>query len=546
MIKNFVCFHTGILLVSIVALSVTGCGLKQWKANGFKVGPNYCKPVAEVAPDWIDATDERISTGPTDASYWWLIFDDPILDALVMEAYDQNLTLREAGMRVLEAQARRGVTAGNLFPQIQSLDGDYSRSLLSINTANTPSTINRSFDNWATSGGLLWELDFWGRFRRAIEAADANLDASVESYDDVLTSLIAEVAATYVNVRTLQQRLKYANANVKIQEGSLKIAEAQALGGAVSMVDVRQAELNLANTRSLIPQFSAALRQQTNLLCFLLGRPPEDLMEKLGEGPIPTAPAEVAIGIPGELLRRRPDIRRAERLVAAQSAQVGIAMSDLYPHFAIAGQIGYQSQSLTNQFSSNSNFGIIAPSFSWDVLNYGRFRNNIAAQEAAFQALAIKYQNIVLKANREVEDSITSFLNAQEETQYLGDAVTAAVNGVDLVTTQYEGGAINFNTVFNLQFSQVAQQDAYATSQGNIALRLIRLYKSLGGGWQIRCEGNTFVPAEMNEQIPPAPAELPQEIESLDLPEADENSVIKSASETIRSLPTIDQDGAGL
>lgn len=523
-------FKTQVFILSILCISACGCGLKQWKANGFKVGPNYCKPVAEVAPDWIDATDQRISTGPTDASYWWLVFDDPILNALVMEAYDQNLTLREAGMRVLEAQARRGVAAGNLFPQVQSVDGSYSRSLLSTNTANTPATINRSFDNWATTGGLLWELDFWGRFRRAVEAADANLDASVEGYDDVLTSLIAEVAATYVNIRTLQQRLKYANANVKIQEGSLKIAEAQALGGAVSMVDVRQAELNLANTRSLIPQFSAALRQQTNLLCFLLGRPPEDLMAQLGEGPIPTAPAEVAVGIPGELLRRRPDIRRAERLVAAQSAQVGIAMSDLYPHFAIAGQIGFQSQSLSNQFSSNSNFGIVAPSFSWDILNYGRFRNNIAAQEAAFQTLAIKYQNTVLNANREVEDAITSFLNSQEETQYLGEAVTAAVAGVDLVTTQYEGGAINFNTVFNLQFSQVAQQDAYANSQGSIALSLIRIYKSLGGGWQIRCQGNAFVPTEMVDEKIQAPTEAPQSIGPVELPDANEKSVFQSAN----------------
>ncbi|MDG2013272.1 MAG: TolC family protein, partial [Pirellulaceae bacterium] len=207
------------------------------------------------------------------------------------------------------------------------------------------------------------------------------------------------------------------------------------------------------------------------------------------------------VGIPGELLRRRPDIRRAERLVAAQSAQVGIAMSDLYPHFAIAGQIGYQSQALNKTYSSNSNFGIIAPTFSWDVLNYGRFRNNIAAQEAAFQALAISYQNTVLLANREVEDAITDFLNSQEETQYLLEATTAADSGVDLVTTQYKTGAINFNTVFNLQFAQTAQQDAFAASQGDVALSLIKIYQTLGGGWQIRCQGNAFIPADGVEDL---------------------------------------------
>ncbi|MDG2013888.1 MAG: TolC family protein, partial [Pirellulaceae bacterium] len=291
--------QTTVVTLLLFVVTLCGCGLKQWKANGFKVGPNYCKPVAEVAPDWIDASDERISTGPTDASNWWMVFNDPILNDLILEAYDQNLTLRDAGMRVLEAQARRGVVAGNIFPQVQSIDGSFSRNLKSKNTANTPATINRSFDNWASSGNLLWELDFWGRFRRAIESADAGLDASVENYDDVLTLLVAEVAATYVNIRTLQQRLEYARANIETQEGSLQIAKAQVQGGVVSMVDVRQAELNVAITKTLLPQISAALRRQNNLLCFLLGRPPEELVPLLGDGQIPTAPSSVAVGIPG-------------------------------------------------------------------------------------------------------------------------------------------------------------------------------------------------------------------------------------------------------
>ncbi len=472
---------------AIVIVANTGCSLKQWRDNGFKVGPNYCKPVADVAPDWIDATDQRISPEYTDGSNWWLVFDDPILDELIFEAYNQNLTLREAGMRVLEARARRGVAAGNLFPQVQSLDANYSRSLLSLNTANTPPTLNRSFDNWATSANLLWELDFWGRFRRAIEAADASLDASVENYDDVLTCLLAEVGATYVNIRTLQQRLQYALNNIEIQQGTLAIADAQFQGGAVSAVDLRLAELSLAQTQASVPVLRAALRQQNNLLCFLLGRPPEDLIPALGEAPIPTAPPTVAVGIPGDLLRRRPDVRRAERNVAAQSAVIGIAVSDLYPRIAIAGTIGWQAQSVGAQFVPDGNFGVIAPGLSWDVLNYGRLVNNIDAQKAAFQALALAYQNAVLNANTEVENSITSFLNSQEQTEYLSDAVEAAADGVRIVTDQYENGAINFNTVFNLQESLVAQQDAYAVAQGDIALGLIGIYKSLGGGWQIRC-----------------------------------------------------------
>ena len=481
-----------ITTICIFSLASSGCSLKEWHKNGFKLGPNYCKPVAEVAPDWIDAADERISPECTDGSNWWLVFNDPILNELIVEAYDQNLSLREAGMRVLEARAQRGVTAGNLFPQSQSIDASYSRNLLSKNMANTPPTVDRAYNNWATSGSLLWELDFWGRFRRAVEAADADLDASVENYDDVLTCLLAEVGETYVNIRTIQQRLQYARDNIILQQGNLKIAQAQLEGGAVSAVDLRQAELSLANTRSTIPAFEEALRQQNNLLCLLLGRPTENLIPRLGEGPIPSAPASVAIGIPGDLLRRRPDVRRAERQVAAQSATIGVAETDLYPHITIAGTIGWQAQTIDTQFGSNGNFGILSPGLSWDVLNYGRFVNNIDAQKAAFQALALAYKNAVLNANKEVEDNLTTFLNSQEQAQYLAAAVEAAADGVNIVSNQYENGAINFNTVFNLQQSLVVQQNSYAVAQGDIALGLIGVYKSLGGGWQIRCDGGAI------------------------------------------------------
>jgi NodT family efflux transporter outer membrane factor (OMF) lipoprotein len=331
---------------------------------------------------------------------------------------------------------------------------------------------------------------------------------------------LAEVAATYVNIRTTQERLRYVVANVELQKGSLAIAQAQAEGGQVSEVDVRQAELIVANTQANVPALTASLRQQNNLLCFLLGRPTENLLPQLGKGPIPTAPASVAIGIPGELLRRRPDIRRAEREVAAQSAQIGIAESDLYPHFSIAGQIGWQAQDLGSAFGPNGNFGVISPGLSWDVLNYGRFKNNIEAQKASFQALALAYQNTVLNANQEVENNIASFLTAQERTRFSAQGVKAAVGGVDLVTTQYQNGAINYNTVFNLQLSLVGQQDELAVAQGDIALGLIGTYKALGGGWQIRCDGAGMMVAaaappsqgktDDDSMLPPPPAIEPE------------------------------------
>ncbi len=503
-----------LLALSLLLVVNSGCAgywsFRDWVGNGFKVGPEYCKPAAPVAEDWIDSDDERVSSNPAQTADWWLTFNDPVLNSLVQTAYSQNLTLREAGMRVLEARAQRGVAAGNLFPQAQSVDGSYSRTQASINTANTPPTIIRSFDNWAVSGNVFWEVDFWGRFRRAVEAADASLDASVENYDDVLVALVADVAATYTNVRTLQQRLVYARQNVEIQQGSLEIAEANFTNGAVSEVDVDQAKLALTATESTIPPLEAALRQQNNLLCTLLGIPPRDLLPELGERSIPSAAPEVAIGIPCELLRRRPDVRRAERAVAAQSALIGVAVSDLYPHFSLSGSIGYQSRSLSRLFVPASNTGFIAPGFSWDLLNYGRLKNNIHAQEAAFQSLAIEYQDTVLSANREVEDSVTGFLRAQDETLILRDSVEAAERSLDLTVQQYRAGAVDFNRVFTLLQSRVAQQDAYAASQGNIALNLIALYKALGGGWEIRLGAGSYAGVDP-EVLPPIEPEVAEE-----------------------------------
>ena len=499
------------LILAVLASSsgcATYCSCRQWFCNGFKVGPNYLKPAAPVAEDWIDSADRRVSSNPSHDAAWWQTFKDPVLNRLVEEAYRQNLSLREAGMRVLEARAERAVIAGSLLPQSQSLNGAYTRTQYSkFLPMSSGGSIPHAFDNWTLSGNLLWELDFWGRFRRAIEAADADLDASVENYDDILVLLVAEVATTYTNIRTLQQRLEYANNNVKIQQGSLHITEVQFKNGAVTEVDVQQATLSLKRTEALIPQFKARLRQHNNLLCFLLGTPPRDMLPELGPAGIPTAPPGVALGIPCELLRRRPDVRRAERLAAAQSAKIGVAVADLYPHFQIRGSIGYSSGKFSRLLIPSRNNGTISPGFSWDVLNYGRIKNNILVQEAEFQALALGYQNVVLQANTEVEDGVTSFLNSQDATLILKESVTAADRALELTLIQYREGAVNFNRVFTIQDSLVEQQDAYASSQGDIALGLISIYRSLGGGWQIRLGSNQGENPPPPEVIPSAPVD---------------------------------------
>lgn len=480
------------------------------------VGPDYFRPAAPVAPDWIERGNRQLEGQPQDRCLWWTALNDPVLDNLIVMAYRQNLTLREAGLRVLQARAQRAIAAGNLFPQLQEAFGHYARTQQSLNAIPTGGTlppglavIERSFDLWSTGFDAAWELDFWGRFRRAIEAADADLDASVEDYDAVLVCLIAEVAAAYVQMRTFEERLALARRNVEIQQGSLRLAEVRFTNGAVTELDVQQARSNLEETRSLIPEFEKNIRIAQNTLCFLLSIPPRDLTDLVGSGRIPVPPRDIAVGVPADLLRRRPDVRRAERDVAAQSARIGIAVSDLYPRFSIAGTIGVDATEFNELFTSQSFGGAIAPGFRWNILNYGRIRNNIRVQQARFDQLAVQYQNAVLRANREVEDAIASYLREQERAAALRRSAEAADRSVELALIQYRDGAIDFNRVFSLQTFLVTQQDQLAESRGEVMTSLIAVYKALGGGWEIRCRRlpdlEEVPPPENTDELIPEP-----------------------------------------
>jgi NodT family efflux transporter outer membrane factor (OMF) lipoprotein len=362
--------------------------------------------------------------------------------------------------------------------------------------------INREFDTWATGFDLAWEVDIWGKFRRAIEAADANLDATVEDYDAILVSLIAETATTYVEYRTAQRQLAYAIENVKIQKGSLDIVEAKWDAGAVTYLDVTQAQSTLKNTEQLIPVYEYQARDANNRLCILLGVPVRDLSAELGVAEIPLAPPEIAVGIPADLLRRRPDVRAAERRVAAQCALIGVAAADLFPHFSITGALALNSQRFKDLFSAASTNAFIAPGFNWDILNYGRLINSVEAEEALFQDLAYQYQQAVLEANAEAETAIFAFLKAQERLIATRAAKEASEESVKIVTEQYNGGLTDYNRVFNIQLLLVEDQDRYAQTQGDVARALIGIYRALGGGWEIR---NGYVPATdvvPNEGLP--------------------------------------------
>ena len=478
------------------------------------VGPNYCSPPAPVADDWIDYENPDVVSAPADYSSWWRVFGDPTLDQLIDTASQQNLTLHTAGMRILEARARLGIAKGSLFPQTQQAYGGFARANTSVTTANVLPVDD--FDVWDTGFNASWELDFWGRFRRAIEAEDAFLNAEIENYDNVLVVLQAEVAAAYIQYRTLQQRLELAKNNVELQKRTLQIADDRFQNGAVDELDVVQARQNLAATESLIPEFESGVRQTGNAICVLLGIPPHDLTAELGVGPIPEAPAQILAGIPAELLRRRPDVRRAERLAAAQSAAIGVAESDFYPRIAITGFIGLESEDLRNLFDQAALAGTIGPGFQWNVLNYGRILNNVRANEARFHQLVLEYQNTVLEAGREVEDGIISFLKERDRLVALNDAATQAQRAVDISTLKYERGSGSFLPVVYMQEILTTRQDDLAASRGAVAGDVVSIYKALGGGWQARMmgPGEPLEGISSNDERPaidvaPLPAPLP-------------------------------------
>ena len=495
----------GLMFAAIV---VCGCttGPRDWLRNGLKVGPNFCRPAAAVADQWLDEGNPNIQPDATDDSYWWATFDDPVLNDLVSTAAAQNLSLRIAGMRVLESRAQRGVAVGGLFPQQQQAVGQMTRtefSQTSFPFGQIP--LNKTaFDTWSLGFDAAWELDFWGRYRRAIEAADEDLNARIENYDDALVVLQGEVAAAYIQLRTAEEQLALIRQNVALQKKTLRLTQDRFEGEVVSELDVQQARSIVAVTSSTIPVFVRNHRQARNRLCILMGMPPQDLEARLSPSRgIPAAPPEVAVGIPADLLRRRPDIRRAEREAAAQCARIGIAESDFYPHISIAGTIGIEAENLSRLFDADSFAGVVGPGFRWNILNYGRIRNNVNVQDARFQQAALKYQEAVLRANEEVENAIISYLQEQERVEQLQASSAAEARAVELASLQYEEGLVDFQRLLDSQRGLVIQQDALAQSRGNVALFLVAVYKALGGGWQARYEPNRLLEAESAEEVLP-------------------------------------------
>ena len=429
-----------------------------------------------------------------------------INDGVDVRTVQQYLPLQIAGLRILEARAELGVAVGNFYPQQQQATGDYIYADQSKNTALNVPGVDLSFANYSAAFDAAWELDFWGKFRRGIESADAGFLASIADYDDLLVTLTAEVARAYAAMRTFEERLRISLENVDIQRESVKIAEARFKFGATTELDTKQAQTLLYSTLATVPDLQASIRQTRNAIAVLLGITPNQVDAIIGEqGGIPQVPEAVTVGIPAELIRRRPDIRRSELEAASQSALIGVARSDLYPSFVLFGTIGVASRNSFNApsstlFESDSVFFQGGPSFSWNLFNYGRIKNQVRVQDARFQQLLINYQDTVLRAVQEAEDSITGFLRTREQLEYLDSGVAAAQRAVEIALLQYQEGAADYTRVLNTQESLFREQEREVTARGLVVTNLVGLYKALGGGWQIRV-GNEFVSEETKEQM---------------------------------------------
>ncbi len=487
------CISTNACRAAVLALAAGFAGCAS-------VGPEFQKPEAEVADSWLEAHDPRVDPSSSAYQDWWAVFNDPVLDKLIATAYAENLSLQVAGLRILEARAKLGISTGLKYPQSQSVGASYARSKSSENAPpfsslpdDVASRIDTNTNFWATSFDVAWEADIWGRFRRGVESAEANLAANMLNYDAVLVTLTGDVALTYTTIRTLEQRLAYLRENVVIQQKGLELAEIRFEFGATSQLDVAQSRSLLHSTEAVIPLLQMQISMAKNILSFLLGMPPSTLENILGgEASSPYASQSAAVGIPADLIRRRPDVRAAEMAAAAQSAGIGVAAADLYPQFVLAGSFGLAGESFSDQFESGSASGFIAPLVNWNIFNYGRIKNNVRVQDARFQQLLVAYEVVVLNAAREVEDGLVGFLRSQEQVQYLELAVAASQLAVELSLDQYEAGLVDYQRVLNSQASLLGQQDAIADARGRIASSLVSTYRALGGGWQLR-EGNSVV-----------------------------------------------------
>jgi NodT family efflux transporter outer membrane factor (OMF) lipoprotein len=459
--------------------------------SGCAVGPDFAPPDKPVPEAWHALSKNGLTRDHSikeELADWWLILDDPALTNLVESAVAGNPGLKEARARVREARARRSISEAGRFPTIDAGgSARWSRGSEETGSGQERELYTAGFD-------AAWELDVFGGKKRAAEATGAELQASEEDLRDVLVSLLAEVALNYVELRSFQTRLSVAEATLDAQEETYNITRWRNQAGLTTQLDVEQANYSLEQTRARIPGLQISLEQAKNRLAVMVGQHPGSLEDALAERKaIPVTPLEVAVGVPADILRRRPDVRRAERQLAAQTARTGVATADLYPKFSLIGSIGFESLSPGSLFSHSSRTHGIAPTVTWPLFDAGAIRSNIEVQSALQEQALIRYEAAVLKALADVENALIAYAKEQTRRQSLSEATKAARRAVELAQNQYSSGLIEFNTVLIAQRALLSLEDQLAISEAGVTSNLIALYKSLGGGWK------SLIPVNTNE-----------------------------------------------
>jgi outer membrane protein, multidrug efflux system len=462
-------------------------------AGGCSVGPNYEKPDLAPPADWKEAQQKGVDVRFAELARWWNTFNDPLLDSLVERAMRSNLDLRLAEARIREARAARVVTAAGAWPTVE-VSGSYTRNRASENAFGSPTqgavvapSGGADLDqNFYRSGfDANWEIDVFGGVRRSVEAADATIEATVEDRRDVLVTLLGEVAKNYIDLRGFQRQLAVVRANLKTQQETLELTQVRFQAGLASDLDVAQQEAQVNTTASQIPTLESGLKQAAYGLDVLLGLQPGVLWNDLAkEAEIPGLPPEVLVGLPSDLLRRRPDIRRAERQLAAATAQIGAATADLFPKFSLTGLAGLQSVSASDWVTGSSRFWSIGPTIRWPVFDAGRIRANIEIRNAQQEQALTQYEKSMLSAFRDVETALVNYANEQARYRSLTDAVAANRRAVAMANELYLRGLQDFLNVLDTQRSLYVTESELAQSQATMATNLVALYKALGGGWE--------------------------------------------------------------
>jgi NodT family efflux transporter outer membrane factor (OMF) lipoprotein len=475
------------LLLVITAVLLAGC----------TVGPKFVKPKVQMNQTWCQSDSTLITREKLDSA-WWNVFCDSTLDSLIKLAYHQNLPLQVAGLRIMQARAQLAQAVGKQFPQTQVVFGEVNAVGVGQNIA-TPLGLNRNFVTYQTGLDVSWEADFWGKYRNNVKAQKANFFGSISDYDNALVSLTAEVARTYIAIRTYEELIDQALLNVQLQDSSLQITRVRYQHGAAPELDVSQATTLLESTRASIPKLEISLIQARNALCTLIGQPTgtiDTLLQK-SRG-IPTVPAEIPVIIPAKLLERRPDVQSAGFSAMAQAAQVGFAKSQLYPQLNLSGLIFGQTFSnlgvpTGGLFNSSNIWYAVGPRLAWPILNYGQITNGVRVQDALLQQSLVNYQNTVLKAAQEVEDGLSGYIQSKRQSNFELNAVKSAQRSVELALVQYRNGAVDYTRVLDAQSSLLQKENSLTQSCSSIANYLISVYKALGGGWELR-NGQPVVP----------------------------------------------------